>query len=217
MENFQRDNIGAFDFGRPPPLLDPSHPLFGQLPPPIGPYDPNHPLYIPKEEPQPSPYDPTDPNIPASTQVEISIPQANPATTTPPLVHTTPFQTPFAQNTSPFTPFTIATAAHQPSLPNPPISQISASLFGQPQQYTTGMSPMGPSNPPFITPSLFTSAQSTIPSFPLGPWSSMPSTTNPQATTLTPQSYQTPQATTNVLPRSQVTQAPTTILPSFQI
>ena len=28
MANFQRDNIGAFDFGRPPPLLDPSHPLF---------------------------------------------------------------------------------------------------------------------------------------------------------------------------------------------
>ena len=29
MANFQRDNVGAFDFGRPPPLLDPSHPLFG--------------------------------------------------------------------------------------------------------------------------------------------------------------------------------------------
>ena len=79
------------------------------------------------------------------------------------------------------------------------------------------MPPMGPSNQPFITPSLFTLAQSTIPSFPLGPWSSMPSATNLQATTLTPQSYQTPQATTNVLPSSQVTQAPATTIPSFQI
>ncbi len=109
--NFQRDNIGAFNFGRPPPLSDPSHPLFEQLPPPIGSYDSNYPQYVPKEEPQPTPYDPTDPNIPASTQVEISLPQANPTTTTPPLVHTTSSQTPFTQNTSSFTPFTIATAA----------------------------------------------------------------------------------------------------------
>ena len=29
MANFRRDNVGTFDFGRPPPLLDPSHPLFG--------------------------------------------------------------------------------------------------------------------------------------------------------------------------------------------
>ena len=76
---------------------------------------------------------------------------------------------------------------------------------------------MGPSNQPFITPILFTSAQSTIPSFPLGSWSSMPSATNPQAITLTPQSYQTPQATTNLLPSSQVTQTPATTLPHFQI
>jgi len=41
--------------------------------------------------------------------------------------------------------------------------------FGQPQQYTTGLPPMGPSNQPFITPILFILAQSTIPSFPLGP------------------------------------------------
>ena len=97
MENFQRDNVGAFDFGRPPALSDLSHPLFGQVPPPIGSYDPNHPSYIPHEEPPPTPYDPTDPNIPSSTQVEISIPQTNPVTTPPPLVHATPSQTPFAQ------------------------------------------------------------------------------------------------------------------------
>lgn len=29
MANFKRDNIRAFNFGRPPPLSDPSHPLFG--------------------------------------------------------------------------------------------------------------------------------------------------------------------------------------------
>ena len=172
---------------------------------------------MPKEEPLANPYDPTDPNIPSSTQVEISMPLANPATTTPSLVHTSPLQTPFTQNTSPFTPFTIVVAAPQPNLPNPPISQISASIFGQPQQYTTGMMPVGLSNQPFITLSLFTIAQSTIPSFPLGLGISVPSATNPQATTLTPQSYQTPQATTNVLPNSQVTQAPSTTLPSFQI
>ncbi len=168
MANFRRENVGTFDFGRPPPLSDPSHPLFGQLPPPIGSYDPNYPQYMPKEEPPANPYDPTDPNIPSSTQVEISMPQANLATTTPSLVHTSPIQTPFTQNSSPFTPFTIVATAPQPTLPNPPISQISASIFGQPQQYTTGMPPMGPSNQPFITPSLFTTAQSTIPSFPLG-------------------------------------------------
>ena len=90
MENFQRDNVGAFDFGRLPPLSLSSHPLFGKLPPPIGSSDPNHPSYISHDEPQPTPYDPTDPNIPASTQVEISIPQTNPVTTPPPLVHTNP-------------------------------------------------------------------------------------------------------------------------------
>lgn len=119
MANFQRDNVGAFDFGRPPPLSDPSHPLFGQLLPPIG-------SYVPKEEPQPTPFDPTDPNIPASTQVKNPIPQINPTTTTPSLVQTTPFQNPFAQNPSPFTPFTIAATA-QPSLQTPPITQ---SIFG---------------------------------------------------------------------------------------
>ena len=31
MENFLRDNVGAFDFGHPPrtDILDPMHPLFG--------------------------------------------------------------------------------------------------------------------------------------------------------------------------------------------
>ena len=48
MANFQRDNISAFGFGRPPPLdiLDPTHPLFGRLPPPIGPFDLNDLFFI---------------------------------------------------------------------------------------------------------------------------------------------------------------------------
>ena len=31
MENFLRDNVGLFEFGRPPPIdiTDPTHPLFG--------------------------------------------------------------------------------------------------------------------------------------------------------------------------------------------
>lgn len=75
---------------------------------------------------------------------------------------------------------------------------------------------MRPSSQSFITPIFFTSAQNTILSFPLGPWILVPSATNPQATTLTPQSYQTPQTATNVLLSSQVTQALATTLPSFQ-
>ena len=74
MANFQRDNVRVFDFGRPPPFSDPSHPLFGMLPPPIGSYDRNHLLYVPKAVIPPTPYDPRDPNIPASTQVKISLP-----------------------------------------------------------------------------------------------------------------------------------------------
>ena len=42
MTNLLRDNVGIFGFGRPPPLdiSDPTHPLLGRLPPPIGPSDP---------------------------------------------------------------------------------------------------------------------------------------------------------------------------------
>ena len=50
IEKFQKDKIEEPNFENPIPLLDPSHPLFGKLPLPIGPNDPNHPLYIPCEE-----------------------------------------------------------------------------------------------------------------------------------------------------------------------
>ena len=45
MENFLRDNVGVFEFGRPPPLdiTDPAHRLFGWQPPQVEPADPNIP------------------------------------------------------------------------------------------------------------------------------------------------------------------------------
>ena len=45
MENFLRDNVGLFKFGRPPPIdiTDPTHPLFGWRPPQVEPVDPNIP------------------------------------------------------------------------------------------------------------------------------------------------------------------------------
>ena len=38
MENFLRDNVGAFEFGHPPPIgiSNPTHPLFGLKPPSVG-------------------------------------------------------------------------------------------------------------------------------------------------------------------------------------
>ena len=73
MANFQRDNVGAFNFRRPPPLSDPTHPLFGKLPPPIGPANPNHLLYIAHEEHKPLMFESMDLNIP-STQLGAPIP-----------------------------------------------------------------------------------------------------------------------------------------------
>ena len=64
MENFQKDKIEEPTFENPTLLSDPSHPLFGKLPPPIGPDDPNHLLYIPHEENKPTIFDVMDPNIP---------------------------------------------------------------------------------------------------------------------------------------------------------
>ena len=45
MENLLRDNVGLFEFGRPPPvdITDPTHPLFGWQPPQVEPADPNIP------------------------------------------------------------------------------------------------------------------------------------------------------------------------------
>ena len=55
MENFLRDNVGAFDFGCPPPIniLDPTHPLFGWQPPFIGSYGPYDPFFSPNNGYQP--------------------------------------------------------------------------------------------------------------------------------------------------------------------
>ena len=45
MENFLRDNVGVFEFWRPPPIdiIDPTHPLFGWQPPQVEPINPNIP------------------------------------------------------------------------------------------------------------------------------------------------------------------------------
>ena len=88
MENFQKDKIEEPNFENPTPLLDPSHPLFGKLPLPIGPNDPNHPLYIPCEESKPSLFKAMDPNIP-STQLGAPIPPNPQNTITQSLVHNT--------------------------------------------------------------------------------------------------------------------------------
>ena len=68
MENFQRDNIGAFGFGRPPPLdaSDPAHPLYGMVPPSFSALDPNDPFQMTSVLQQiPDPNIP-DPNIPST-------------------------------------------------------------------------------------------------------------------------------------------------------
>ena len=113
----------------PIPLLEPSHPLFGKLPPPIRPDYPNHPLYIPREENKPTLFEAMDLNIP-STQLGAPIPPNPQSTTTQPLVHTTSHQPIFTQTKLPFTPIIVATSKPT-SLPlsSPPqtISQISAS------------------------------------------------------------------------------------------
>ena len=73
MENFQKDKIEEPNFESLILLLDPSHRLFGKLPPPIGLDDPNHPLYIPREENKISMFEAMIPNIP-STQLGAPIP-----------------------------------------------------------------------------------------------------------------------------------------------
>ena len=65
MENVQKDNIGTSNFDNPTPFLDPSHPFFANIPPPITPSDPNHPLYIPYEENKPTMFEAMNPNIPS--------------------------------------------------------------------------------------------------------------------------------------------------------
>ena len=127
MTKFQRDNIWAFDFGRSPPLSNPTHPLFGKIPPPIAPNDLNHILYIPCEEYKPIMPEAMDRNIP-STQLGAHIPQNNQSTITQYLVHTTPCQLILTQATLPFTSI-IAIASPQPipiplRFPSPPTSQI---------------------------------------------------------------------------------------------
>ena len=70
IENIHKDKTKEPVFVNPIPLLDPSHPLFGKLPPPIGLDDPN---YIPQGENQPLLFEAMVPNIP-SNQLGAPIP-----------------------------------------------------------------------------------------------------------------------------------------------
>ena len=154
--------------------------------PPIGPNDPNHPLYIPQGENQPPLFEAMDPNIP-STQLGASIPPLPQKTITQSLVHTTPHQPIFTQTKLPFLlvggvasqskSLPISFPPHIPpqnsaSIPSIPISgtfnQVQTLVPSMPQ-FTTRMSPVGPSSQPFTNPSSFTFTQSGIPSSPLGP------------------------------------------------
>jgi hypothetical protein len=90
MANFQHDNIGAFGFGRPPPLdtSDPTHPLYGMVPPFTNTFEPNNPFQMSGVLQQlPNPNIP-DPNIP-STQLDASIPQPIQSTTMQSIIHST--------------------------------------------------------------------------------------------------------------------------------
>ena len=178
MENFQKDNVGAFNFGKPTPLLDLMHLLFRKLPPPISLDDPNHPLYIPQEEPKLIMSKPMDPNIP-STQLGAPLPPNHQATITQSLIHTTPDQPILTQTMLPFTPFVVASSQLASLLSFPPqtISQIGSptpsmsisGAFGESQthlqampQFTIGMPLTRPSDQSFTILSAFAYAQSTI-------------------------------------------------------
>ena len=95
MENFLRDNVGLFEFERPPPIdiTDPTDPLFGWQPPQA---------------------EPTDPNIPL-TQVLVPIPWNPHPTLTQSLVHT--ISQPMLS-----VPFASVATTHFFAPPNPPFS-----------------------------------------------------------------------------------------------
>ena len=108
--NFQKDKTTEPDFENPIPLSDPSHPLFGKLPPPIGPDDSKNSLYITRGENQLPLFEDIDPNIPSS-QLGAPIPPLPQNTIIQSLVLTTPHQPSFTQTKLPF--LSISGAASQ--------------------------------------------------------------------------------------------------------
>ena len=115
MANFQKDNTRASDFENPTPLSDPSHPLFGKIPPSIGPKNHNNLFYIPHKENNPTIFEAMYPNIP-STQLGAPIPPNPQNTITQSLVHSTSHRSIFTQTKLPFTPIVIV-ASQPTSLP----------------------------------------------------------------------------------------------------
>ena len=172
MENFLRDNVGAFEFGRPPPIdiSDPTHLLFGWQPPSVGSSilnDPFSSLNTWYQRPQ---IEPVDPNIP-STQVSATIPQNTHPILTQPLVHTTSQPTPSVSSASVSTP-------HFPTPENPPFTSNNTAFSLPPHEtscpFTTQIPPLGSNTSSFIPPNItinpFVTSQSSSTAFPLGPW-----------------------------------------------
>ena len=149
MANFLQDNVGLFEFGRPPPIdiTDPAHPLFGWQPPQV---------------------EPADPNIP-STQVPVPIPQNPYPTLTQSLVHTT--SQPMLS-----IPSASVTTAHFATLPLPPLSSSNTTFSSQntSSPSTAYILPPGSnvssSIPSHISANPFATTQSSSVAFPLGPW-----------------------------------------------
>ena len=172
MENLLRNNVGAFEFGRPQALniSDPTHPLFGWQPPSVGSYILNDPFSSLNKGYQPPQMEPTDPNIP-SIQEPIPIPQNTHPILTQPLVHTTS-----QQSTS--VSFASTSTTHFPTPQNLPFTSNNTTFSLPPHNTsspsTTQMSPLGlntsSSIPPNITINPFVASQSSSASFPLGPW-----------------------------------------------
>lgn len=152
MENFLTENVGSFEFGRPPPsdITNPNHPLFGW------------------QAPQP---EPPDPNIP-STQVLVPIPQNTHSSLPQSLVHTTSQSTPSVTPPS-------ASTMHFSAPPNPPFASGSTP-FSLPPHITSSpfasqIPSLGSNAPSSIPPNTssnpFVTNQSSSAAFSLGPWS----------------------------------------------
>ena len=182
MENFLRDNVGVFGFGRPPPLdiSDPADPLLGRLPLPISLSDPNDPIFIPKGGYQMTQSKPMEPNM-LLTQLNAPIPPNNQPTIAQSLVHTTPQQpiilSTIVATTSPFTSipfnvigsFTSQSVAFILNIPTSSGSDTSQSNIQSTSQSILGMPLVGPTNPPFTSSNLFAFMPNTTTPYPLSP------------------------------------------------
>lgn len=99
--NVLRDNVGVFEFGRPPPIdiTDLNHLLFGWQPPQVEPANQNIPsTQVPILIPQNTHPTPTQPLVHTTSQPTLSVPSASIATTH----FSNPSNPPFASNNTTF-------------------------------------------------------------------------------------------------------------------